>query len=220
MGNFNLKEYQKQYQRNRQKNKPESYIRWLEDNKEKIKNYQKEYRQKNKERRVEYNKINAEKLKKQKAQHHLNNKDKYNSLSKDWYFKNIDRKKQYIKDNKEKFSKIFNDRRRERYSSDINYKIATNLRNRIKSALRRKSNKSKSSTLLGCSIQELKLHLESKFKQGMSWDNYNYRGWHIDHIKPCASFDLTKLEEQKKCFHYTNMQPLWAFENLSKGAKL
>jgi hypothetical protein len=69
--------------------------------------------------------------------------------------------------------------------------------------------------LVGCSANELKAHLESQFKPGMSWDNYGK--WHVDHIKPCASFDLTQEEEQRKCFHFTNLQPLWEYENLSKG---
>ena len=72
--------------------------------------------------------------------------------------------------------------------------------------------------LLGCSIKQLKEHLEKQFKSGMFFSNYGK--WHIDHIKPCASFDLSKPEEQKKCSHYTNLQPLWAKENLEKGRKL
>jgi hypothetical protein len=63
---------------------------------------------------------------------------------------------------------------------------------------------------------ELRAHLEHQFKDGMTWDNHGE--WHIDHIKPCVQFDLTDPEQQKECFHYTNMQPLWAFENQSKGA--
>ena len=73
-------------------------------------------------------------------------------------------------------------------------------------------------TLLGCSKVELKQYLEGKFTFGMNWKNYGF-GWHIDHIKPCSKFDLARLEEQRRCFHYTNLQPLWARENLSKGNK-
>ena len=54
----------------------------------------------------------------------------------------------------------------------------------------------------------------------MTWENHGRYGWHIDHIMPCSSFDLTDPEQQKKCFHYTNLQPLWAHENMSKGAKI
>ena len=73
--------------------------------------------------------------------------------------------------------------------------------------------------LLGCSIQDVRHHLEKQFAVNMSWDNHGFSGWHIDHIKPCASFDLTKEDEQRKCFHYTNLQPLWAKENLQKGKR-
>lgn len=71
--------------------------------------------------------------------------------------------------------------------------------------------------LLGCSINEFKLYLESRFKKNMTWDNYGK--WHIDHIKPISKFDLTIEEEQKKCFHFTNLQPLWALDNIRKSNK-
>ncbi len=74
--------------------------------------------------------------------------------------------------------------------------------------------------LVGCSLEDLRNHLESYFAEGMSWDNWGYYGWHIDHIIPCCSFDLTKPEEQKKCFHYSNLQPLWGEENLRKKGKI
>ena len=81
-------------------------------------------------------------------------------------------------------------------------------------------NQQKPSTkrLLGCSLEELIVFIEKKFKKDMSWDNYGK--WHVDHIKPIAKFDLTDKEQQKKCFHYTNLQPLWAIENLKKGSRL
>jgi len=69
--------------------------------------------------------------------------------------------------------------------------------------------------LLGCSIDEARLHLASQFSDGMSWENFGE--WHIDHIRPCASFDLTDPEQQKECFHFSNLQPLWAEENIRKG---
>ena len=81
----------------------------------------------------------------------------------------------------------------------------------------KKSNKTKE--LIGLDIVEFKKHLESKFQDGMSWSNYGYYGWHIDHIKPCSLFDLSKEEDQKQCFHYTNMQPLWRLDNMKKSNK-
>jgi hypothetical protein len=71
--------------------------------------------------------------------------------------------------------------------------------------------------LIGCSWEEFKRHIESKFSKGMNWDNYGE--WHMDHIKPCAAFDLTQKAEQKKCFHYSNFQPMWASDNCSKNSR-
>lgn len=101
---------------------------------------------------------------------------------------------------------------------NLNYILGERLRQRTRRAI--KADKKESAIkLCGCTIDVLIRHLENQFKYGMNWGNYGYRGWHIDHIKPCASFDLTDQEQQKKCFHYTNLQPLWAYENFKKGCK-
>jgi len=100
---------------------------------------------------------------------------------------------------------------------DINFKILISLRNRIGIALKRNYKMGHTSELIGCTINFLKKYLQKQFKLGMNWKNYGK--WHIDHIKPCSSFDLSKKSEQKKCFHYTNLQPLWAEENLIKHNK-
>jgi hypothetical protein len=73
---------------------------------------------------------------------------------------------------------------------------------------------------LGCTIPELKFYLESKFQPEMTWDNWSYEGWHIDHIIPLDSFDLSNKEEFLKACHYTNLQPLWAEENFKKNNKI
>lgn len=72
---------------------------------------------------------------------------------------------------------------------------------------------------LGCTLDELKIYIESKFLPGMTWENWTIFGWHLDHIRPLSSFNWDDPEEQKKAVHYTNLQPLWAFDNLSKGDK-
>ena len=97
-------------------------------------------------------------------------------------------------------------------------KAAAVLRTRICIALRAAdaSKSARTFELLGASIEKVRAHLESQFKLGMSWDNWSLHGWHVDHIKPCASFDLTDPEQQKACFHYSNLQPLWAKDNFSK----
>lgn len=74
--------------------------------------------------------------------------------------------------------------------------------------------------MLGCSKQELVEHLESQFQDGMSWENYGLHGWHIDHIIPVSSFDISEPNQLKKCFHFSNLQPLWAIDNLRKSNKL
>jgi hypothetical protein len=100
---------------------------------------------------------------------------------------------------------------------DIIFKLVGNLRIRINLALKGNPKDSTTLKLVGCSVDFLKQHLQSKFTKGMSWSNYGK--WHVDHIRPCASFDLSKVKEQRKCFHYTNLQPLWALDNLRKKKK-
>lgn len=112
--------------------------------------------------------------------------------------------------------------RNKRQIIDPSFKIRMQQKNRINSALKRqKSRKAiKTLELLGCSKDELREHIESMWLPGMSWENHKVDGWHIDHIRPCASFDLTIPEQQVACFHYTNLQPLWAKDNLSKSDKV
>ena len=98
-------------------------------------------------------------------------------------------------------------------------RIAASLRSRIYAALKSKNKSAKTEILLGATIPEVKKYLELQFQEGMDWDNYGFYSWHIDHIKPLAMFDLTDPQEQKQAFHYTNLQPLWAEENLRKHKK-
>lgn len=107
---------------------------------------------------------------------------------------------------------------RRRYDKGIG-KLRRKLRTRLYDALRCKRKTGSAIKDLGCTLEELRIFIESKFQPGMTWDNWCFRGWHIDHIRPLASFDLENREEFLKAVHYTNLQPLWAFDNLSKGAK-
>ena len=97
------------------------------------------------------------------------------------------------------------------------YKLLVCLRKRMNLAIRNNSKASNTVSLLGCSIEAVKVHLQTQFSEGMTWENHGFHGWHIDHIRPCASFDLSDPEQQKQCFHYTNLQPLWAVDNIRKG---
>jgi len=110
-----------------------------------------------------------------------------------------------------------NTRRRLRYQDEANYKLTKVLRSRLSKAIKNNFKSGSAVRDLGCSIEELKRHLESQFTEGMGWDNYGK--WHIDHIKPLSSFNLTKAEELKKACHFSNLQPLWAKDNLKKGNK-
>ena len=104
----------------------------------------------------------------------------------------------------------------ERYKTDPSFAIAKNMRSRLRNVIIR-SNTTKIETtvnLIGCSFGELKEHLENRFLKGMTFKNYG-KVWEIDHIKPCASFDLTKKSEQRKCFHYSNLQPLFATTDIA-----
>ena len=101
-------------------------------------------------------------------------------------------------------------------SCDPNSAVAHLLRTRVYHALKDNRKASSTTELLGCSIEECRKHLEDQFEDGMTWENHGE--WHIDHRRPCASFDLVNEEEQRICFHHTNLQPMWGAENLSKSA--
>lgn len=161
---------------------------------------------------------NKKKIKKQQRKYQVENKDKINEYNKRWRQSNPDKIYAIRRKHREEHREKINKRRREKRKENINFRLRTIISNRIKMALSRGSKNSTSYELTGCSWEHLKLYLESQFRVGMSWDNFG--DWHIDHIKPCCSFDLTDIEQQKLCFHYTNLQPLWAIDNLKKSGKL
>lgn len=120
-----------------------------------------------------------------------------------------------LDENKEKVRNYVNNKRK----NDIQYKIKDNLRRRINYAIKSGKKHNSTCSLLGCSLAEFKAYIEKLWHEGMNWNNYGMFGWHLDHIKPCSSFNLNDPEEQKKCFHYSNIQPLWAKDNWSKGSR-
>ncbi len=138
-------------------------------------------------------------------------KDCENKRARHYYKNNSEkvckRTRRYQKDNREKY----NENRRNRIKNDPSFKFCANTRRRISLSLQKqKANKSaRTIKLLGCNFKNHEKHRESKFKNGMTWENYGTI-WEMDHIIPCDLFDLTKASHQKKCFHYTNTQPLWA----------
>ena len=202
---------------------------------------------KEKEKRKQYWLDNAEKLKKGMRQYYLNNKEKIKKIRKKYYLKNAEMKKKYQKqywlknsEKKQKYQKKYrlnnlkrlkkecrqwslNNREKINYynryrrKTDPLFKLVNNLRSRMWAVLKGKSKSKTTIKLLGCSVEECWNYLEKQFKPRMTRKNYGK--WHVDHIRPCASFDLSNPKQQAICFHYTNLQPLWSYENESKGAK-
>ena len=116
-------------------------------------------------------------------------------------------------------SKRKNEYTKLKFIENPTFKLLHRIRSRLLKAVKAaRCNKSNGTLkLLGFIPADLKIYLEEQFTEGMTWDNQGK--WHVDHIKPCAAFNLADPEEQKKCFHYTNLQPLWAIDNLKKGVK-
>ena len=123
----------------------------------------------------------------------------------------------YMK-NREYYLNQTNEYAKKKCKTDINFRIAKNLRERMRLVLRGNPKAETSRKLVGLSWKELKAYLEGLFQTGMTWKNYGK--WHIDHIKPCNSFNLVDKDQQKECFHYTNLQPLWAIDNARKGVTI
>lgn len=223
---------------------------YREDVKERRKEFDKKKRLKNKnkphiiERRKKYHKKwylkNRDKKLKQNLEWIKNNKIKVNEYKKRWVSENRDKIEGYQKKYKRKVGKELlrkrarksleknrekrHLRKKERMQTDIQFKIRSMVSVRLRNGLIRfnkKKNKGKrTQDYLGCSYSYYVKYLEKKFKKGMSWKNFGRNGWEIDHIKPLAKFDLTKVNHQKKAFNFKNTQPLWRKENRSKGDKI
>lgn len=161
---------------------------------------------------------NALRLREQKKNWASANRDKVNSYKRKCRSRNLIayqlRERLYRVTAKEQITKRMRDYSRKRKQSDIQYRISCNLRTRLAQAVRRGFKAGSAVRLLGCSIQEFKIYFERKFTEGMTWDNYGE--WHIDHIKPLSKFDLSDKEQIKKACHFSNLQPLWATDNLHK----
>jgi len=144
----------------------------------------------------------------------LYRKQNHRQYMKEYRRKNIQKIRQNILKNLIKIRKIRNEYNRKYFKNPIN-QLKRCLRVRLIHALKNNVKSKKTIELIGCSVEFLKIHLESQFIEGMNWKNYGK--WEIDHIRPCVSFDLSKKSEQLKCFNYTNLQPLWAMDNRKKG---
>ena len=178
-------------------------------------------KEKNSERFKKWRENNIEKINERKKNYRKNNIEKVREQERNLYYKRIDYYIKYREDNKEHYKKWRDENKDKKYEymkerlKIPQWRIALRCRTRIRRALKNIPKTNKTQDLIGCSWQELVNHLENTKVPGKDYTNA-----HIDHIKPCASFDLTDPEQQKECFHYTNLQFLPAFENLKKGSKV
>jgi len=166
-------------------------------------------------------------------QWYIKNKERLNAKCKSYYTKNKERLRKlsdlHYQKNKEKVSAYsaeycrrpeikerVNRRRKQRYHTEPETRLLHTLRCRLKAVLKLQhlDRAGKTKELLGCTIEQARQHIESQFQEGMNWNNHGQ--WHIDHIKPCFTFDLSDPEQRKICFHYTNLRPLWASDNMSR----
>lgn len=191
-------------------------------NNKKIRKYLEQYYVKNKSviklKGKEYYQKIKDKSKKYSTNYYKLHREEQQERCKKWYIKN---RKQLLLKSKERFAnrnkKNYNKKEQEKLNTKPIYRVRRVLATRVTNALKySKTTKSTNlKTLIGCTFEEARNHIQKQFKPGMSWDNHGK--WHIDHIKPLSKFNLLDPNEQLKAFNYKNLQPLWAKENLSKG---
>jgi len=138
-------------------------------------------------------------------------KDAQTQRHREWREANRDHYNEYMRTYKSAWDK-------HQRATNPRFKIVKNMRTRLYQAVKAQGADKSARTfeLVGCTSGELMAHLEAQFTEGMTWDNYG--DWHVDHIKPCALFDMLLADQQEACFHYTNLQPLWRPDNIRKGA--
>ncbi len=169
-----------------------------------------------------YYKENRLKVLSQMKEHWASHREEISQMRKKRYRENYEenmrKKAEYISKNRERIRRRQAEYCTNRRKNDPQYRMSTNLRTRISLALRKTNKHERTMALIGCTVQELRNYLAKLFRPGMSWGNYGQ--WHIDHIVPCSVFNLADPYEQKVCFHYSNLQPLWSIDNLKKANKI
>lgn len=208
---YRCRDCERQYRQNNKEKISVRMKKYRENNSEQEKVVKKEYYINNKEKITKKNKewriLNDNKIKIQKQQYYINNKERVAKYHKNYRLNNL-----------EKYRKYQREYTKHKRDTDPHYKLEHRLRNRLLCGLKKNGNKKLDRfwNLTGCTKKELKIHIESQFIEGMTWSKFNSGEIVIDHIKPCCSFDLSKLEQQKECFHYTNLRPLWKTDNQQK----
>jgi len=184
--------------------------KYRESNLEKIKEKSIIYYQENKEdiqrKSKEWYSENADKSKQTKSLYYQNNREKMDLAKKEWHNNNKDKMKAWA-----------NAYMKNRYRTDIHYRIKSLMNNRIRNYIRLKTKPTLE--FLGCSMEYFMKWTEYQFDENMNWSNMGSY-WHFDHVKPCDSYDFSQENEILECYYWTNIRPLEARENMSKGAKV
>ncbi len=175
-----------------------------------------------------YNKENADKIREYQRQYRAENRVRLSALSNEYHKMRYATDPEFREKKKAGMRRLYatpayrtkaNADRALRKITDPTFRIIEAQRRRIRDALKGINKSAKTMELLGCTVAEFRKHIESLWKPRMNWENYGYDGWHCDHRVPVAKFFPMNEENQKKCFSYKNLQPLWRAENQSKGAK-
>ena len=203
-----------EYFKNNQEKVLEANRSWYRANNESVLARTKKYKEDNaefyKQYYLQYGKDNKEKIKQKSKQHYENNKEKITQKNKKWKKENREKYREYIRKNQRE--------RRLNPANRVNAAVSVGIYHSLK-----KNKKGRGwESLVGYKLADLMSHLESQFSPGMTWDNYGFWGWHIDHIRPISSFNIksNSCSEFKKCWALENLQPLWRRENISKGNRI
>jgi len=188
--------------------------------------YMKEWRSRNRDKLSGYARRHylkhREKMKEHRRAYYEKTKSRVRAQSKAWLENNFERYTVWLAEYRKRPEVIARNRAKfhERKKNNPSFALALTLRCRIRRAIKEQSGvkAKKSLDLLGCSIEHARKHIEAQFEPGMSWENFGRNGWHLDHVLPCSSFDLRNPKHQQRCFHYSNLRPVWERDNLQKGS--
>lgn len=216
----------------RQRRRRETNKAYWQANKESLCRRQKEYRKENKDRILEQKRASYDDEKKRKKRAYYEaNRERILRQKQEYYLRNKDRIQEYREANKEHISELnsiyhrkhrlrMRPRKREndiRRRENPHERVALNLRGKLNKVIKGDYRKP-IDEFVGCDHEKFREHFEARFLPGMTWDNHGQL-WQVDHIRPCCTFDLTDPEQQRECFHYSNLQPLWTKDNLRKANK-
>jgi len=199
-------EYDKKYREANKKANQERNKQWYELNKEIISKRNKEYRINNKQIVSEYDKNNYKR-----------NREVKLKRSKEYSILHKNQKKIYDTKYRQENKDLIAEYTRNKLFNNVGLKLLKNCRSRVGKAIKHNCKSSHTRDLIGCTVEELKAHLKNQFTEGMTFENYGE--WHLDHIKPCSLFNFENEADQRECFNYKNLQPLWAIDNISKSNK-